>query len=228
MKTLAVIPARGGSKGLKRKNLRKLNGKPLIHHTIQAALNSKRITDIIVSSEDQEIINYASQYVDVQKRANEHATDSAGVDKLLQYVVERYETEVKAIDVVVLLYPTSPLRTSSIIDDSIEKFSKGGYDSLLTLHEDDKYLWRLNDDTPIPINYNPQNRAPRQLEGWNQYAENKMLYVMKKDLLVSTGCRLGGKIGYFLIDPLLAVDIDDSRDLRLAELIMQNLTNRQK
>lgn len=222
MKSLAIIPARGGSKGLLRKNMKLLNGHPLIYYTIIAALNSKKLSDVLVSSEDAEILEFSEDYTKIQKRPEEHATDTAGVDKLLVHVINKYEEEHGQVDIVVLLYPTSPLRTSDVIDGCLEKFIVNGYDALLTLHEDDKYLWELDEDIARPINYDPANRAPRQLEGWNQYAENKSVYVMKRDLLLRTGCRIGGKVGYHLIDPMQAVDVDDERDLKLAELIMKH------
>lgn len=224
MNILAVIPARGGSKGLIRKNLCILNCKPLIQYTLDAAKGSAYLTDIIVTTEDKEIKNYSKNYVKVQDRPEEHATDIAEVDPLLIYTVGEYEKQYNTnVNVVVLLYPTSPLRTSQIIDDCIDVFIKENYDSLLTLHEYDEYIWKVEKDCAVPINYDPLKRAPRQLEGWNQYVENKMVYVMKWELLKQTGCRLGGKIGYHKIDPLYAIDIDDKRDLKLAELIMNSM-----
>lgn len=224
MVVLGIIPARGGSKGLKRKNLRLLNGRPLIDYTIEAALGSKMLTHILVTSEDEEILGHASTLeVEIQQRPQEHATDTAGVDKLLIFTVLEFEKKHQIkVDLVVLLYPTAPLRTSKVIDGCLTTFEEGSYDSLLTLYEDDKYLWKLDGVIAQPTNYNPVKRAPRQLEGWNQYAEDKSVYVMKRDLLIDTGCRLGGKIGYYLIDPLTAIDIDDERDLKLADLILKS------
>ena len=223
MTPLLIIPARGGSKGLKRKNLRPLNGKPLIGHTIDAARNSQYGEHVVVTTEDQEIADYASQFVQVQIRPDDMATDKAEVDPLLIYTVQRYEEEKQVkIDAVVLLYPTAPLRGSEEINTCINHYREGGFDSVLTLYEDDKYLWELKESFTRPTNYDPHNRRPRQLEGWNQYAENKAVYVMNKEMLLRTGCRIGEKVGYVLMDPLMSVDIDAERDLILAELILQN------
>ena len=223
MNILLIIPARGGSKGLKRKNLRLLSGIPLIGHTINAAKNSNYSDHVVVTTEDQEIADYCREFVSVQLRPDEMATDKAKVDPLLQYTIERYEEENGLnIDVAVLLYPTAPLRISEDVNRALETYINGGYDSLLSLYEDDRYLWSIDDKKAWPINYDPMNRKPRQEEGWNQYAENKAVYVMNRDLIMNTGCRLGERIGYITMPAIRSIDIDSAKDLFLAELILEH------
>ena len=221
MNILLIIPARGGSKGIKGKNLKPLAGIPLIGHTINAAKCSNYTEHVVVTTDDQKIADYCRDFVSVQLRPDEMATDKAKVDPLLQYTIQRYEEENNLnIDVAVLLYPTAPLRNSQDINRALETYFNGSHDSLLSLYEDDRYLWSIDDRKAWPTNYNPKNRKPRQEEGWNQYAENKAVYVMNRDLIMNTGCRLGERIGYIIMPAIRSIDIDSAKDLLLAELIL--------
>ena len=107
------------------------------------------------------------------------------------------------------------------IDAAIGRVINDGFDCSLTLFEDTTYLWRLEGDTAVPINYEPAKRGPRQKEHWNQWGENKAVYVMTRDLLVDTGCRLGGRIGYVKMSKLDSIDIDAPDDLVLADAILR-------
>ncbi|HEG8135260.1 TPA: acylneuraminate cytidylyltransferase family protein, partial [Campylobacter jejuni] len=114
---IAVIPARSGSKGIKNKNLVLLNNQPLIYYTIKAALNSKCISKVLVSSDSEEILSYAkSQNVDILKRPIELAQDDTTSDKVLLHALEFY----KDYEDVIFLQPTSPLRTNIHIDEAFK------------------------------------------------------------------------------------------------------------
>ena len=149
---------------------------------------------------------------------------TAKVDKLLVWSLNQFEQHAKTkVDVVVLLYPTAPLRRTSSITETIEQVTVHDFDSALSLVEDTSYLWEVRQDgTAVPSNYDPANRAPRQLERWNQWRENKAIYAMKRDLLVESGCRLGGRIGYCEMSALHSLDIDIADDLALAESILKS------
>lgn len=225
MKILGIVPARGGSKGVKRKNIKLLNNNPLLFYTIAAAKKSQLISNLIVNTEDKEIADYAiSQGVQVQNRPEEfwHDNTFQEVDRLLVYSVKRYEEEFGKMDIVVLLYPTAPLRTSVHIDDCIKQITSHDFDSSLSLYEDRKYIWRLSDKHAYPVNYDPKNRGPNQLEGWNQWFENKAVYCVKRDLLISSGCRIGGNIGFTEMSKLESIDIDTPEDFELAETLIKN------
>ena len=144
------------------------------------------------------------------------------VDRLLQWSVKEIESKGEKIDVVVLLYATSPFRQSQSITDCINLIVNKGFDSSLTLFEDRSYLWkRLGDsENVIPTNYNPKTRGPNQMEKWNQWVENKAVYAMKRDLLLASGCRLGGNIGFVRMNKLESIDIDTIEDFILAERIL--------
>jgi CMP-N,N'-diacetyllegionaminic acid synthase len=227
-KVLAITPARGGSKGVPRKNIKSLCGKPLLGHTIDAALACSEISHYLVNTEDEEIANYArSRDIEVQGRPEDFWYDNTfqEVDRLLVWAVKDFEERNGKVDVVVLLYPTSPLRTTESISQCIRLVTEEGYDSALTLKEDRSYLWKRIEHTGTevePTNYNPEKRGPNQLEGWNQWVENKAVYVMKRDLLIDSNCRLGGKIGHIVMSKLDSVDIDTPDDFSLVENIIKS------
>tara|TARA_A100001015_G_C15039380_1_gene738535 strand:- start:826 stop:1524 length:699 start_codon:yes stop_codon:yes gene_type:complete len=226
MKILGIIPARGGSKGILRKNIKLMDNKPLIQYTIEATQNCKLISDFIVNSEDLEIRSIATSLgAKTQDRPKEFWYDNSfqEVDRLLKWSVLEYEKNLGIVDIVVLLYPTAPLRTSNDISNCIDLIIKEEFDSSLSLREDRTYIWKKKgiSNEVEPINYDPRKRGPNQLEGWNQWVENKAVYAMKRDLLIDTGCRLGGKIGYSEMSKLNSVDIDIIDDFVLAEHIIK-------
>jgi N-acylneuraminate cytidylyltransferase len=222
MTTYAIIPARGGSQGIPGKNLREIGGEPLVSIAARQAIAAEEIEHVVVNSDDPAIRAAVSGYdVDVRDRPERYARGDRmmGVDTFLKWQVSQLEQEGSHVEVVVLLYPTAPLRPVDVIDETVRRVTVDGFDSALTLYEDDRYLWEVNDDIAAPSNYDPSRRGPRQLETWNQWVENKAVYVMTRDLLISTGCRLGGSIGYVSMSPLRSVDIDTPDDLELARQI---------
>jgi N-acylneuraminate cytidylyltransferase len=144
------------------------------------------------------------------------------VDRLLQWCVEQLEAEGRSVDVVVLLYPTAPLRTVETITKAVEMVAEGSYDSVLTLYEDDSYLWQREGDTVKPTNYDPAKRGPRQNEDWDQWVENLAVYVTDRDVLMDTGVRVAGKTGYVEMPSWRSVDIDEPEDLHIARLLWNN------
>jgi N-acylneuraminate cytidylyltransferase len=220
----AIIPARGGSQGIPGKNLKQIDGEPLVGIAARQAVQAEEIDHAVVNSDDPDIRAAVEDYdVQVMDRPEKYAQGDMmmGVDKFLNWQVSELEDQGHDIDIVVLLYPTGPLRPVDKIDETVRRVSKQGFDSALTLYEDDRYLWETDEDTAEPTNYDPTNRGPRQLEDWNQWAENKAVYVMTRNLLVETGCRLGGDIGYVEMSKLRSVDVDTPTDLILARQIAE-------
>lgn len=217
-KILAIIPARGGSKGIPRKNLRILCGKPLIAYTIEAALNSKYIDRVVVSTEDEEIADVAQGYsAEVIKRPPELADDLAPTEPSLEHVV-RYmeETEGYRADVIILLQPTSPLRNSQHIDEAIETFFSNKYDSLLSVCPSHAFLWKADKEKMYSVNYDFRNR-PRRQERELEYRENGAIYITKYDILMNGHNRLGGKIGLYIMPGKSSWEIDSEFDFWLCE-----------
>jgi len=222
MNVYAIIPARGGSEGIPGKNLKEIEGEPLVGIAASQAIQATEIDHAVVNSDDPDIRSVAEGYdVQVMNRPEKYAQGDMmmGVDKFLNWQVSELEDRGHKINVIVLLYPTGPLRPIDAIDETVKRVTEEGYDSALTLYEDDRYLWKHEGDTVTPTNYEPCERGPRQLEDWNQWVENKAVYAMTRDLLIETGCRLGGDIGYVEMSNLRSVDVDEPDDLTLARLI---------
>ncbi|MCD8740545.1 acylneuraminate cytidylyltransferase family protein [Mucilaginibacter roseus] len=224
---LAITPARGGSKGVPRKNIIDLGGKPLVAHTITQAKKAALIDEYIVNSEDEEIRQVAEKWgANTMTRPDMYAHDQIlqEVDLLLKWTVEQFEeaNPDKHVDIVVLLYPTAPLRNVSAIDAAIDLVKNQGYDSALSLYYDTRYLWSVTDEgtTVEPRNYDPNKRMPRQKESWNQWAENKAIYATKRDILFSIG-RIGPKCGYVEMEKWRSIDIDEPVDLEMARALYQ-------
>ena len=131
-KFLAIIPARGGSKRLPRKNVLDLCGKPLIAYTIEAALKSKYIDKVIVSSDDEEILNISSNFgADIIKRPIDLANDTATTFDTIKHTIDNFEK----CDYIVLLQPTSPLRNEKHIDEAIELLKEKNADAVVSVCE---------------------------------------------------------------------------------------------
>lgn len=223
---LGITPARGGSKGIPRKNIVDLGGKPLVAHTIEQAGQAKLIDRYIVTSEDPEIRQVCEAYgAETISRPDEYAHDSIlqEVDLLLKWTVEEYEKQHTNlhVQVVVLLYPTAPLRDAKSIDKAIDLVLNKGYDSALSVYHDTRYLWEVDssNQSVIPINYDPNNRMPRQKESWNQWAENKAIYVSRREL-INQAVRVGKVCGYVEMEKWRSIDIDELSDLYMARALV--------
>jgi N-acylneuraminate cytidylyltransferase len=221
----AIVPARGGSQGIPLKNLKEIDGDPLVGIAARHGIEAENIDRTVVNSNHPEIRAAGEEYgAEVMDRPDRFTQDDAvqEVDRLLRWCVEQLEADGPNIDVVVLLYPTAPLRTVETVEETVSPVVDDEHDSALTLYEDDSYLWERDDETVSPTNYDPEKRGPRQKEDWNQWVENKAAYAMNRDLLMETGCRLGGSTGYVEMPEWRSVDVDAPRDLELARLLSKN------
>ncbi|MDB9862695.1 acylneuraminate cytidylyltransferase family protein [Litorivicinus sp.] len=222
MSVIAIIPARGGSKGIPRKNLLPMGSSSLLGHAIECAVESKVFDEIIVTTEDQEIAEEAAKFdVGVSHRPLEHAGDSAEVDPLLLWTLTNHHFKSGTPDSCALLYATAPLRRSNHVKEAYEEFVSGGFDSLLSLVADNSYLWerKLGGKTVQATNYEPARRAARQDENWNQFYENKAIYFFNVKGFLDTKCRLFGEIGFYEMSKASSIDIDSKEDYELAKLL---------
>ena len=214
MKILAVIPARGGSKGIPRKNIKIVGGKPLIAWSIKAAKNCSLIDRVVVSTDSQEIADIAKTYgAEVIMRPAEIAQDKTPMDPVIEHVVSALEENGYSPDAVMLLQPTSPLRTASHLDGAIQVFLNGNFDSLISIfriynnrHEIDKN----NLLTPTFTKSKNRNERPPAI------FENGAIYISTAPLIKEGRIR-GDRIGYYEMDQYSSVDIDEPRDLVVAE-----------
>ncbi|WP_405605378.1 cytidylyltransferase domain-containing protein [Polaribacter sp. Asnod1-A03] len=217
MKVIAIIPARGGSKGIPRKNLVNYSGKPLMQWTIEAALESKYITDIIVSSDDDEILNEAQKNKNVLalKRPLELAQDTSKTEPVLTHVLESLNG-VK-YDYLILLQPTSPLRTFKDIDTALKKISNTEATSLISVCKLEHHPYKsfkINEKGFLEgIINNSFPFFPRQ-ELPETYRANGAIYIVKVSEFLKEGRLLTQKTIHFEMSKKHSLDIDSKKDLK--------------
>jgi len=141
MKIVALIPARAGSKRLAHKNRLMINGKTLVEHAIEQAIGSRYINEIIISSDDPEVLHdtYHKKWIVFESRPSRLCRDDTGTDEVIAYVMKKHKA-----DVLVLLQPTSPVRYSRDIDRCISFLIDGDFDSVITLRREHQYLFSPN------------------------------------------------------------------------------------
>ena len=214
MEIMAIIPARGGSKSIPLKNLKLLNGKPLIDYSINVSLKSKFITRTIVSSDHPKILNRAQKLgAEILKRPKNLATDSSQLEPVMEHCLNHFKLKENYIpDIIILLQNTSPLRTKNHIDDALSTFLDSKFDSMMSCYSSHYFLWTLKKNTLIPKNHNPKNRPNRQQMN-NQFIENGAIYITKYNAFKKSHCRISGKIGLFEMQQKVSIDIDTKSDL---------------
>ena len=215
---LGFIPARGGSKGIPNKNVADVCGKPLIAWSIESALASDRLTDVLVSTDDQTIAEVAKQGgANVPfLRPEDLSGDTASTESAMLHALEFESSQGRDYAAIVLLQPTSPLRLNGTIDRAIAACLDYGYDSLVGVCEDHGFTWR---DTNNPVSdYDPVNRPRRQDITLDQkrYRETGSIYVTKTRALIDTGSRLAGRIKLFEMHQIESHEIDTPVDLTIA------------
>jgi N-acylneuraminate cytidylyltransferase len=216
----AIIPARGGSKGMPRKNVLPLAGKPLIAHSILDAKEAKLINKVYVSTDDSEITEVSRSYrADIIHRPNEIAGDTASSESALIHALFEIEKTGVYPDLVVFLQCTSPIRTGLDIDRAIAQLQVENADSLLSVSPSHRFLWEEVDGIAKSINYDYRYRQRRQ-EMKPQYAENGSIYIFKPWVLKELRNRLGGKISMFLMSEAAGWEIDSPLDFEIAETLL--------
>jgi CMP-N-acetylneuraminic acid synthetase len=220
MKTVAIIPARGGSKVIPRKNIKELCGKPLISYIIKTALDVKEIDRVIVSTEDEEIANIAKKHgAEIPfVRPKELAKDEIPTLPVLQHTVKYLmEKENYKIDIIVLLYSTTPLLRSEKISEAIKMIKEKGYDSVISVTDDRGHYWIKKDAEYIRLY--PKIVKNRQLVK-PLFKENGAMYICKSWLLLEKNVIVGGKVGLFEMEKEESIDIDEPFDFEIVEYLM--------
>ena len=222
MKIISIIPARGGSKGIPRKNVRHLAGKPLILHTLLHAIQTPSLERNIVSTDDPEIAAISKQVgVEVIQRPKEISGDTATSESVLHHVLDHLqESEGYGPDLVVFLQATSPLRNPQDIQSAIDTLQREQADSLFSASRVHGFVWRSTADTLSAITYDPSQRQRRQDFVETIWEENGSIYIFKPKVLKKHNNRLGGKIAVYPMDSLDSFQVDEPHDLELIETIM--------
>ena len=220
---LAIIPARGGSKRLPRKNLLELNSKPLIAWSIQSATKSKYIDRVVVSSDDDEVLSVSQKFgAEVIRRPQELASDTATTFDALEHTIANLDAK---YDFIILLQPTSPLRDAVHIDEAIELLMSREADAVISVCEmEHSPLWSntLEKDRSMKnfLNRSLLNKRSQDLDIY--YRLNGAIYICKRDILLE-------KQTFFIEDNIFAyemerknsVDIDEEVDFLLAETLFK-------
>ncbi len=229
---LGVIPARGGSKGIHQKNITLLNGKPLIAYSIESALNSNYLTDVIVSTEDPQIAVISEKFGAKVPfiRPEELATDMALSLPVIQHATREMEKLNAAnYDLVLMLQPTTPFRTSQDIDTSIKLLTDSNADSVLSVVEVNGHhpfrMKRITEDNWLTnyIDQGFEDMRPRQVLP-PVYLRSGAIYLMNRDLLMEGNSLVGPKCKAYIISQERAVNIDTPMDLLMAEMILKDNT----
>lgn len=223
MRTLVVIPARGGSKGIPRKNIKLFDGKPLIYYTIDCARAICNDVDICVSTDDAEIISVVKQYgLDVPFiRPDELATDTAGTYEVLIHALDFYEGKGEKYDVIVLLQNTSPFRTQEHVKEALSLYRED-VDMVVSVKEcaaNPYYcLYEENEEGFLHICKGDGTIFRRQ-DAPKVYEYNGAIYVMNAATLKTTHMHKMRRRVKYVMDELSSFDLDTMWDWKMAEMI---------
>jgi CMP-N,N'-diacetyllegionaminic acid synthase len=219
---VAIIPARGGSKGLPRKNIKLLLGKPLISYSISQCLNSKAIDRVYVSTDDDEIASISKSYgAEVICRPKLISGDTATSESAIIHAVEELAVMGISPENIFFLQCTSPIRSANDLDSAYLSMQEANADSLLTVSPSHSFLWRYGSSGDAePVNYDYRNR-PRRQDMEPQYKENGSFYIFKRSVLEQFSNRLGGKIAMYQMPEECAYEIDTEVDFKIIESLMQ-------
>ena len=225
MKILVIIPARGGSKGIPRKNIKLFNGKPLIYYTIDCARAICPNEDICVSTDDNEIISVVEQYgLNVPfVRPAELATDTAGTYEVLLHALDFYEKQGKHYDVVMLLQNTSPFRTAEQVKEALKLFNPD-LDMVVSVKESSANpycnLFEEDSNGHLHISKGDGNIYRRQ-DAPKVYAYNGAIYIMNAETLKTTHMHKMKKRVKYVMDDRSSFDLDTMWDWQMAEIMVK-------
>ncbi|KAB1155861.1 acylneuraminate cytidylyltransferase family protein [Flavobacterium luteum] len=228
MRILGLIPARGGSKGVPKKNIKLLGKKPLIEYTINDTKNSKLLTEIVVSTDDAEIAIEAEiagckpPFI----RPADLAQDTSSSLEVVQHALAFYEKQNIFFDAVCLLQPTNPFRAIGFIDKAIEKFINSKADSLVSVlpvpHEYNPHWTFEEENGLLKIATGEEQIITRRQELPNAFHRDGCIYITKADV-IKNGSLYGKSIAYIESDPELYVNIDTMQDWKKAEQILNKI-----
>lgn len=219
MTNIAFIPVRGGSKSIPLKNIRELNGKPLVYWTAKACQDAKCIDKVIVATDSLEIktavLSFGFNKLEVYDRVAENASDTASTESVMLEYIEK--SNLKGSDVFFLIQATSPLTQPHHIDEAFEKLRKEQADSLLSCVVCKRFFWDKNGSS---INYDYTKRPRRQnFDGY--FMENGAIYINSVDNIIKYKNRLSNKIAIYQMPEYTATEIDEPEDWIVLENLMK-------
>ena len=224
MKTLCIIPARGGSKRIPGKNIKDFCGKPIIAYSIEAALNSQLFDEIMVSTDAQEIVEVAQEYgANIPFfRSEENADDFAGLADVIIEVVAQYKDNEQIFDSICCILPTAPFVTPEKLINAKETFIKGNFDCIFPVAE---YSYPIQRSLKIEDDYIkmrwPENFSKRSQDLESTYHDSGQFYFIQTETLLKEKKLFTEHSGCIVLDSLEVQDIDTEIDWKLAELKYQ-------
>ena len=214
MNNAALLPLRGGSKGIPKKNIKHLAGKPLSAWALEAAANCPAINTVYVSTDSKEIADVVQGLglgVHVIMRPAEFATDESSSESVMLHFLSQVD-----FDRLVTIQATSPLLEAQDLEQALIQFHEQQLDSMLSAVRTKRFFWH---DDGTAINYDPLHR-PRRQEFRGTLMENGAFYITRREILERHQCRLGGKIGIYEMDESTAVEIDEPDDWERVEQLL--------
>jgi len=229
-KIIAIIPARGGSKGIQHKNVQIVAGKPLIAYTIENSLKISSIERTLVSTDDSEIGKISEQFgAEIIWRPKELSGDNDSSELALLHSLEFLKnTEDYEPDILVFLQCTSPLTLKQDIEGTIESLFDEKADTSLSVSFFNHFLWEINrNGNAVGINHDKTRRVMRQ-QMESQYIENGAVYVMRVAGFIKAKHRFFGKTSIYVMPKERCFEIDNLFDLKVAEILMRERLNSNK
>ena len=220
---IAFIPVRGGSKSIPLKNIKVINGKPLVYWTAIAANNAECIDKVVIATDSEVIKSTVSGFdfekVEVYDRDSANASDTASTESVMIEYIQR--AKLKDDDTFFLIQATSPMLKSEHIDGMYGKFVEQKFDSMFTGVREKQFHWIETDSGVKPINYDYKNR-PRRQDFNGIIAENGACYINSVKNIRKEGCRLSGNIGVYELPSYTAYEIDEESDWIIVEGLMKH------
>lgn len=227
MRILGLIPARGGSKGVPGKNIKLLGGKPLIQYTSEIALRSKHLSKVVLSSDDDKIIQIAKKIgIEVPfKRPPNLAADNSPTLGVIKHVLDYYKSVGEEFDAVCLLQVTSPFRSLTFIEEALQKFISQDTDSLVSVQEvpheyNPHWTFELNKQGNLKIATGEKEIISRRQELPKAYHRDGSIYITKTHVIESENSLYGKSISFIESPKEFYVNIDTIEDWQKAELLI--------
>jgi len=221
---LAIIPARGGSKGLPKKNLYPVNGKPLIVYTIEAALKSKSITKTIVSSDDAKTLELSKNHgAEIVKRQAKYASDEASSESVILDTLKQLRNAGESFDIIVLLQPTSPLRSSADIDNAIQTMydqNANAVISVINIGIKPFKSYYLNEKGFLQGVYNNETPNLRRQDLPDAYLPTGAIYAVFTKIFLRTKSLLPLNTVPYIMEKYKSIDIDIIDDITRVENVL--------
>lgn len=230
MKILGIIPARGGSKGIPKKNIKLLGGKPLLEYTAKSALASKFLSRVILSSDNNEIIEVAKSLgIEIPFiRPENLSQDDTPSLSVIKHALEFFEAKNETFDAVCLLQVTTPFREEDLIDKSIQKFESENFDSLISVREvptDYNPHWVFETDAKdhLKIATGDEKIITRRQDLPKAFHRDGAVYITKTEVISNHNSLYGNSIGYIESKNEYYVNIDTLEDWRNAEGLIEKM-----